>query len=62
MAKDENLSLALLRVIAWGDPEDQPKNGVANRKEHRPMIQSPRSRIGTLVFDPFRMSTTPSRA
>jgi hypothetical protein len=55
MAKDEDLSLALLRVIAWGDPEDQPKNGVANRKKHRPMIQSPTSRIGTLVFDPFQV-------
>jgi hypothetical protein len=54
MAKDENLSFALFRVIDWSDPEDQPQDEVANREEHRPLIQSPRSRIGTLVFDPFR--------
>jgi hypothetical protein len=53
MAKDEDLSFALFRVIAWGDPDDQPKDQVADREEHCQMIQSPRSGIGTLVFDPF---------
>jgi hypothetical protein len=54
MAKDEDLGFALSRGIARGDPDDQPKDELADREEHRPMILSPRSRIGTLVFDPFR--------
>jgi hypothetical protein len=55
MTKDEDLSFALFRVIDRSDPEDQPKDQVADREEHRPMIQSPRSRIGTLLFDPFTL-------
>jgi hypothetical protein len=41
MAKDEDLSLALGLVTVRSDPEDQPEDEVADREEHRRMIQSP---------------------
>jgi hypothetical protein len=40
MAKDEDLSLALGLVTVRSDPEDQPEDEVADREEHRRMIQS----------------------
>jgi hypothetical protein len=43
MAKDEDLSLALGLVTVRSDPENQPEDEVADREEHRRMMQSPTS-------------------
>jgi len=53
MAKDEDLSLAISLVTVRSDPEDQPEDEVADREEHRRMILSPTSGIGTMVSDPL---------
>jgi hypothetical protein len=40
VSKDEDLRLALARVVFRSDPEHQPKDEVADGEEHRAMIQS----------------------
>jgi hypothetical protein len=40
VSKDEDLRLALARVVIRSDPEHQPKDEVADGEEHRAMIQS----------------------
>jgi hypothetical protein len=53
MAKDEDLSFALSRGIAWGAPDDQPKEEVADREAVPADDTEPEVRIETMVFDPF---------
>jgi hypothetical protein len=40
VSKDEDLRLALARVVIRSDPEHQRKDEVADGEEHRAMIQS----------------------
>jgi hypothetical protein len=40
VSKDEDLRLALARVVIRSDPEHQPKDEVADGEEHRAMIQT----------------------
>jgi hypothetical protein len=56
MTKDEDLSVALGLVTVRIDSEDQPEDEVADREEHRRMIQSPTPGDRNDDFRPLQVS------